>query len=251
MTETLLQAAAILAVLLFIAGAAGIVRPSQGIKRFRYVAGAGLFFTVYWILLIGSGKIDAFNITGGQYNWTGKILAVLLALLVMALHRPAGQGGGYGLRFSMAPGSVKPAAAVTGVYVLGGLLSMALFFSPTAFSAEALVFQATVPGIEEEIVFRGVLLALLNGAYGGRKNMNFLGAQFGWGLILVSVMFGLCHSLNIDMGRGIQFNPMVFGMTGFGGFVFGWLRERTGSVWPGVICHNLSNTLNNLLLMIM
>jgi len=37
-----------------------------------------------------------------------------------------------------------------------------------------------------------------------------------------------------------MFLPMAIG------FVLAWIRERTGSVWPGVLLHNFINTINDL-----
>jgi len=106
-------------------------------------------------------------------------------------------------------------------------------------------YEATMPGLGEEFVYRGVFLMLLNDAFG--RPWKFAGIQFGWGFIIVTAMFGLLHGIDAR-GPGdmhIYWSGMIFPV--IVGAVLAWLRERTGSVWPGVLFHNFVNVLNHLL----
>lgn len=76
-------------------------------------------------------------------------------------------------------------------------------------------------GITEELLFRGVLFGWLR---------RYLPA---WATILITtVLFTLEHYFTVLF-------PLVF----LFGIAVGWLRERTGSVLPGLVVHILTDTL--------
>ena len=102
-----------------------------------------------------------------------------------------------------------------------------------------------MPGLGEEIMYRGVMLMLLNEAFG--RPWKFAGIQFGWGFIIVSALFGFLHGMDAPSVDKIQieWSGMIF--PALTGIVLAWLRERTGSVWPGVLFHNFVNVVNQFL----
>jgi hypothetical protein len=87
----------------------------------------------------------------------------------------------------------------------------------TAFLANALVVVVAAP-LVEELMYRGVGYSLL----------RQFGARFA--IVAIGVAFALTHGL-------VEGFPILF--------VFGaglaWLRERTGSVYPGMVLHGLFN----------
>ena len=105
--------------------------------------------------------------------------------------------------------------------------------------AETFLYQATMPGLSEEIVFRGIFLGLLNKIF--LSKWTILNITFGWGLILTSILFGLAHGLYFDKTWIFHFDFPIFIQTFFMGIIFGILREKSKSLIPSVICHNLSN----------
>jgi uncharacterized protein len=76
--------------------------------------------------------------------------------------------------------------------------------------------------IYEEIIFRGVLLRILETKY-----------SFRTGAIISSIIFGVLHNYNI----GLVIWSFCMG------FVLAMLYKKTGSVIPGVILHIINNTL--------
>jgi membrane protease YdiL (CAAX protease family) len=94
------------------------------------------------------------------------------------------------------------------------------------------VDQLLVVGLSEEFFFRGYLQTQLNGWLG--RPYRFLGAQWGWGLIAASVLFGICHLVEGDLTR----LRVIF----FGVFA-GWLRERTGTIAVPAAYHGFANLL--------
>lgn len=95
------------------------------------------------------------------------------------------------------------------------------------------VSQFAGAALPEEIFYRGYLQSSFNRAWPGGRAV--LGARIGKGLILTSVLFALGHVV-------IEPTPVRFGVF-FPSLIFGWLRERTGSVLAPVLFHGLSNLL--------
>lgn len=107
------------------------------------------------------------------------------------------------------------------------------------FHLETLAFQATLPGFSEKIIYRGILLGLLNRVY--LPTITIFKAKVGWGFLIVSVIFGLEHGLSLDKSWQLSFNSQRFCMTIGFGFILAWLKQRSGSLLPSVIFHNLWN----------
>jgi hypothetical protein len=118
-----------------------------------------------------------------------------------------------------------------------GLL-VAGFRMPT--DVETMLFEATLPGLAEEMVFRGVFQSLLNQVFG--RPWKLLGAQVGWGYVLTTLLFTLGHGIFVD--RSLHLQASVAGMIPglYAGLILGWMRERCGSIWPGVAVHNAMDT---------
>lgn len=175
---------------------------------------------------------------GSEWNWQGKLMALALSLAVAAL-------GGFGWRRSglslhQHPGSLRPAAWVFAAYILF-FLAIALAFDAGHASAETVAFQLTMPGLEEEIFYRGILLLALNEAF--RARIRLLGINWGWGALLSSLVFGLAHAFSYSAGEGFALDPVYFALTAIPSLLAIWLRERTGSLLLPVAAHNLGNAL--------
>jgi hypothetical protein len=171
----------------------------------------------------------------GKWNWLGKFLALGFILAVACLP-------GFGLRRSgitlrQAPGS-RIAWLVT--------LALCLFFLALAIftgdgrpsDPDHIAFQWTMPGLEEEALYRGILLLALNEAFSARRRI--LGADMGWGALLSSLMFGAVHGLSYEDGA-IGVEPFAFAATFVSALILVWLRERTGSIAAPIVGHNVGN----------
>ncbi len=78
----------------------------------------------------------------------------------------------------------------------------------------------------EELIFRGYILDSL------RTNYSDLFSIFTSG-----ILFGFMHW---DPLFGF-FDIYQTGAATIGGFLYGWLRIKTGSLWPSIICHSIWN----------
>jgi uncharacterized protein len=98
-------------------------------------------------------------------------------------------------------------------------------------------------GFGEEIFYRGYIQSRVDQAWG--RPCRLLGFEFGIGLLVSSLLFGLVHALNtVDyFGGRFDFNWRMGVQSIFDGAFYGLLRARSGSVLPGAIVHGLSDVL--------
>ena len=170
-----------------------------------------------------------------EWNWQGKALALLATLAIAAL--PAFGWKRCGITLHHAPGSLRASIPVVLVY-LSIFVAVALVFPNDALSAETLAFQATMPGLEEESFYRGILLFALYEAFRGR--LSWLGIDWSWGAVLSCMLFGFAHALSYADGAfGFDWAYMAF--TAIPSFLAVWLRMRTGSVLLAILVHNAGN----------
>lgn len=189
------------------------------------------------ILLIGGLQAQIPMLAGLRFNWTGKVIAIALTLAMMATV-PGMTRTDYGLTLRQAEGSLLPSILVTAglcAFSWGIRWLMSGGSEPTA---EVLLYQATMPGLDEELFFRGLLLALLVRAFGDRWPVG--GAPIGPGAIVATFVFAAGHALLIRNGA-MMFDPIFLGFTAVIGFGLLWIRQRTGSLLLPVLAHNIIN----------
>lgn len=175
------------------------------------------------------------DLVGGSRNWQGKLLALAATLAVAAL--PAFGWRRSGITLAQAPGSLKAALPVAVIYCAFFVI-LAVAFPGDPASGEEIAFQLTMPGLEEEPFYRGVLLLALSEAFVGRKQL--FGVDWGWGAALSCILFGMAHAFGFSDGS-FSFEPTVMALTAIPALVAVWLRLRTGSLLLPVVLHNFGN----------
>lgn len=93
--------------------------------------------------------------------------------------------------------------------------------------------QVLVVALPEEFFYRGYLQTRLKQAWGSGRT-RLLGVQVGAAFWVTQLLFAVGH-----LGEFHPWRLMVF----FPALLFGWLRERTGSIGPAIIVHAFSNLL--------
>jgi membrane protease YdiL (CAAX protease family) len=186
---------------------------------------------------------DPLDFIGGHWNWTGKLFELVIALLFAAVligtRKFSRQD--FGLTFSQRPGTARATVSVVVPY-LAVMMAIVWMTSPHDVpDKESWAFQLTMPGFAEELYFRGVLLALFDRMYAGRKTV--LGAPLGFGAIATTIAFAFTHGFGVDRSLAVDFSvmPMIFPFVG--SFVAVWIRARSGSLVVPVAAHNASNVL--------
>jgi membrane protease YdiL (CAAX protease family) len=90
-----------------------------------------------------------------------------------------------------------------------------------------------VVAVPEEAFFRGYVQGRLAPLF--PRRVRLLGVSFGGHIVVASALFALVHLVAIPA----PFRLAVF----FPGLLFGWLRERTGSIVAPALLHAASNVL--------
>ena len=173
-----------------------------------------------------------------QWNWQGKLLEAAWPLALGAT------GALYPLRDLGFRAPLRDAwlpITAAGALMLGLTALLAFGGMPMRIGAdrETALFELTMPGIAEEIVFRGALLWICNEVFG--RPWRLLGARVGWGLVLTTVLFASMHWVFVDRTLHVHFLWPSLLLTVLYGAVLGWVRERSGSLWPAIALHNLTD----------
>jgi membrane protease YdiL (CAAX protease family) len=110
------------------------------------------------------------------------------------------------------------------------------------------VWQFVFSGFGEEFVWRGYVQSRLNGAFG--RPLRLFGIQFGPGLIIASLLFGLLHAFNtFDSAIGLPSLSWGWALSTFvGGLFFGVIREKTGTLVAPGIAHGLPDAVGEALM---
>ena len=95
--------------------------------------------------------------------------------------------------------------------------------------ATAWLYHLTLPGIEEELMYRGLLLSLFAAALGGARV---------WAAVMATLVFALAHGITPGPD-GIGLNFVMLGYTLLVGAILAAMRLRSGSLLLPALGHNL------------
>jgi membrane protease YdiL (CAAX protease family) len=189
------------------------------------IAGGVLFFALRELPLLFASE----PLRRHDWNWSGHLAALggLLGLTAV-LSRRAGLGAGdFGFG---RPAQLGLAAAVTAAALaVAALLHLGAGGRLERIPASTWLFVAVMPGLVEEIAFRGVLLAAAERAAPAARRVA--GVPVSAGAALLTAAFVGLHGV----GPGTLLSVLP------GALLYLWLRLKTGSVWPPVVAHNLWN----------
>lgn len=172
------------------------------------------------------------RVIGDHWNWSGQLLGLAGVLWIASLFARRGvlPWREMGFTWAQRRGSVRPALWVSAAALSLNVLVMNLSsFRLSRVPLETWVYQATLPGLVEEALFRGVLLALLDRAFSARR--AFAGAPIGWAGVVVTLVFLALHGATVGTWLGVT--PAAL--------LYLWLRARTGSLVAPIVVHNLWN----------
>jgi len=134
---------------------------------------------------------------------------------------------------------IPTVVTVPAIFALLSVLPLvaAHFHRPSMWLTSLSLFFAS--GFGEEIFFRGYIQSRVDQAFG--CPFRLLGFEFGPGLLVSSLLFGLVHVLNpVDYFHGRFVFDWWWGVVTFIlGLFFGCVRAKTGSVLPGAIMHGM------------
>jgi hypothetical protein len=169
------------------------------------------------------------------WTWSGKIYSTLFILALAALSPLGLARSGATLRFR--EGVAASSAAAAALALIISLAALLLVPNEPA-TLDELLFQLTMPGIEEELFYRGLLLAMLNEAFG--RPVRIFGAPFGWGAVVAAIFFASAHGVSVEHGVA-RFSSVPFAATFASALIFAWFREKTGNLIFPILIHNFGN----------
>jgi hypothetical protein len=148
----------------------------------------------------------------------------------------------------------KPSPTVMGIAASGIILLPAVHQVAGSLAGKAVVSFLTFAlfvGFGEEILYRGYMHSRLNEAFG--TPYRFYDVAFGWGSILTAVLFGLTHVGILRWILGISSEiTWAWGLwTIFGGLVFGYVREKSGSILAPALLHGLPQAIATVAMLFM
>lgn len=188
--------------------------------------------------------VKALQVPGAHWNWSGKILDIAVMLVVAAIFIAAKRftARDFGLTFRQAPGTWRSVVFMMIPYLIIIAMLTAKYFGETKpQTAETIWYEATLPGLAEELLWRGILLALLDRVFTAR--IKLAGAEIGYGAIALTLVFALVHGLHFGKALEIQTSGLGALMAGVTGFALVWLRLRTKSLALPVVLHNATNVI--------
>ena len=98
-----------------------------------------------------------------------------------------------------------------------------------------IIFQLLLIALPEEFYFRGYFQSTMDVIC--KKRWRILGVNLGWSWIITAAVFAVAHSI-------VRYQWWHFAIF-FPALVFGYLRERTGTITAPVLFHAASNVLMN------
>jgi membrane protease YdiL (CAAX protease family) len=184
-----------------------------------------------------------FDFIKSSWNWDGKILGVFWGLVCFFIFKNHFTDNNF-FRIRQERKNIKKTLIVS-VILIFSTAAIWFAFGKSEFDMDTLMFQLIIPGIDEEIMYRGVLLGLLMNCI---KENVLLKSCFG--ILITAVLFGFAHALQFGIGYSIHFDWIYFVQTSFFGYILGWIAIKSRSILLPVIVHNISNFLGILVSML-
>lgn len=191
-------------------------------------------YVVYQIVLVLPRLIPELNIVESRWNWEGKLLGIVFGIICYFSFRKHFAENDY-VSLRQFPGSFRKSLVAALVIVVMAIV-LAYATGTSEFNFETLAFQATMPGFDEELMFRAVLLGLLMSSL--RERISFLGNP---SILLTAILFGVMHALTLSKDMSVNFEPLYFIQTGIGGYVWAWIAVKSRSILLPVLSHNFAN----------
>jgi hypothetical protein len=244
MAETLLTKLCIALIIFFL-----LIR-IQRKSIFTHPALLALFFAVFFIdnlLIVLTNRFSSLQMIPNTIwegflicGWSGKLYSIVCMVILLYLTRKMLRTEDVGLTFRQNPGSVLPACTVA-LLLEAWALIVGVSSPKGKLDFPTLAYLAFMPGLNEELIYRGILLAILFKIF--PENLNLLGAPFGWGIIVTSLLFGLLHGFWLDNNLAVHIEVIALRNATISGLVFAWLKARTGSLVMPVMAHSLEDFL--------
>lgn len=220
-------------------------------KRDKETLKVLLVFIVYFLVRISllhlPFEYSQTNFIKGNWNWSGKVFAIVSSLLFLLVYRKF-KLKDYFLTFKQNQIFIKKGVVIIGLLLLIGSIMSFFLSTPQEWDVETILFQLTMPGVDEEIAYRGIMLGLLTKILKDEINLYKFSIK-NPSIIVTTLLFGLAHGFFLTDSFDINFKMYPFIITMIKGLIWGWITIESGSVLFALISHNLGNFTDKLIRM--
>lgn len=201
------------------------------------------FLTINYLQLLIAKKIIILDFFNLETYWIGNILSLILSLAVILLNsKEVRQNIGFTTKFNK--NTLKIGVLIfAGFLLFDFIFKMIIFPKNGEFNLEQTIFQATMPGLTEELLYRGIYLWLLGKAFIPTKTIK--GVSFGWAFVIVTLLFGIAHGVAFTETYEFRFDFItIFYLTFISSLSLGVLRKFSGNLILPILGHNTINLMN-------
>lgn len=207
-----------------------------------------LFFILYFLtdsyLQFLSHQFFSLEFVGLKFAWIGKFLSLLLSLIIIfTINKKDREEIGFTTKTNSKQQLKLGILLFIAFLLFDFVFKLILFPKGGSFDFETFAFQATLPGLTEEIAYRGIQLWMLDKVF--RPKWNVKGIKFGWGFIIVTILFGVAHGMTLTADYEFKFDIVtIIYLTLISSLSLGLLRKFSGNLIYPVLGHNVINILN-------
>lgn len=214
------------------------------VKRSKPIAQAASLTLVLFILqaiILSVPNLGFFSML--KMNWLQKLSMFLLT--VLTAHLLHYKRADWALKRPELKHTLVLAVLLSLVTTIPALIEIISKHEISKFNPEYFLFELTMPGLHEEPLYRGLLLAIWDRAAG--RPCNFIGTKIGIGALVSSLLFVLGHTFTFDH----FFHPIIAPLwvwldMSFFALAMVWFRYKCDSFWPPLLAHNLGNAATHL-----
>lgn len=191
---------------------------------------------------------NVFNISDGKWNWEGKIISFFGAILFITIFNKRFKSNNF-FTLKQKKESIKSIIILVIVLLIAGAMFTYLSTEKNDLNLETLAFQISMPGLDEEFYFRGIMIGLLLSSLNNSLCIGKvkLGNPAIW---ITGILFGLVHGFHMTFDWQVRLDYFSFGYTFSFGAIWGWMAIKSRSILMPLISHSLNNFTFTLLTMI-
>ncbi|WP_281234057.1 CPBP family glutamic-type intramembrane protease [Flavobacterium gelatinilyticum] len=207
-----------------------------------------LYFLLYFLadsyIQIASHHYISLDFMGLKFAWAGKFISLILALtIIFSVTKKERHQIGFTTQTNLRKQLQFGILVFLGFLIFDFVFKMILFPKGAAFDLETFAFQASMPGLTEELAFRGIGFWLLDKAF--EPKWNWKGIRFGWGFCIITILFAVAHGAILTPDHQFKFDIItIMYLTVISSLSMGILRKFSGSLIFPVIGHNCINVMN-------
>ncbi|MBE9598618.1 CPBP family intramembrane glutamic endopeptidase [Pedobacter sp. MC2016-24] len=215
--------------------------------QLKYLAFFVLYFLFDCYLQQLSGTYLKLDFLGLQFSWIGKILSLITSVaIIYSVSKADRQAIGLTTKTNAKKQLKFGLLFFFGLLLFDFIFKIILFPKGGSFHFETFAFQASMPGLTEELAFRGIGCWLLDKAFVPR--WTFKGVQFGWGIVIVTVFFGIAHGVVLTENHELKFDLVtIIYLTLISSASLGMLRKFSGNLIYPILGHNTINIMNSII----